>query len=234
MPVQLAVKISSGDQELNDITQNQMLSLHAAIEGGLRKIVDHASVEVFATFKQETDSKTYLISAVRVISDAGYDTKSTIKPFLKYQHSNEKAFVVQIKKHYYSIALTDRIKFWVATTYMCKDHDAPDGVPTLLYLDEALRQATKHKYYQALSSLLYCLQVRLEWDEFQENDGVVTINRTDPPYLIYDFYKAESGRVQVCVDDYFPKSNEAVDCPRKYIDSMVLLFVLFWIIKICL
>ena len=227
MPVLLAVKISSSDQQLNGITQRKMLTLHAAIEESLYKMVDHASVEVFATFKQETDSKTYLISAVRVIPDAGYDTKLTVKPFLKYQRSNEKMFI-QIKKTAFSIALTDRIKFWVdwvANTYKCKDHDEPDSVPTLLYLDEAIQATTKHKYYQVLSSLLYCLQVRLEWDEFEEIDGVISINRTSTAYLVYDYYKAATGNIQLCLDDYFPKRNKA-GCPRKCVDSIVFLLVL--------
>ena len=236
MPVQLALKIASENQQMSDITEKQMLALHAAIEKRLFKIVRHASVEIFATFKQETDSNTYFISAIRLISNLGHDTKLTVKPFLKYQHTNEKLHI-QIKNKPYSIELTDRVRFWVdheAKTYICKDHDALDNISTLVYLDETLRRSSRHRYYQVLSPLLYCLQVKLEGYEFEESDGVVTINSTSPSIAVYNYYKVAPGQIRICVDDYFPKLNIAIGCARKFTESMVYVSVSVWCFKIFL
>ena len=78
------------------------------------------------------------------------------------------------------------------------------------------------------------MHVQLERDEFEENDGVVTINSTSLSLAVYDYYEVAPGQIRICVDDYFPKPNKAFGRARKLTESIGYEFALVWCFKIFL
>ena len=213
LPVQLTLKIVPETHP--KISADFVLSrLHVAVKKSLNKVASHVSTDIIATYKQETMSKDYYITAVRIRSKFGHDTKLTMKPFLRYHDSGEKLYI-QIMKVKHCLELTSSVRCWldrVTGTYGCKDHSLPTKTPTLLYLDESLLPRGMLNLYQVLSPLIYCLQVELESEEFVQNDGIVTINITSPPLTVYDYYRVSrtmSAPIRICADVYLSNRNHA-------------------------
>ena len=56
--------------------------------------------------------------------------------------------------------------------------------------------------YQVLSPVLFCLQVQLDVNEFQENNGIIQVNATGFKISVYDYIRMDDTHVRVCADDY--------------------------------
>ena len=228
MLVQLGLRLVPEGQPNRDIADIQIRGLHVAVKKGLYKIVPNVSINIFATFKQETETNAYFIIAVPVSSKYGHDTKSTMRPFLGYLDSSEK-LKIKIKKSHFSLELTLGVRFWLdiaSLIYRCKDYGAVNNTQTLLYQNDTLGAQNNPEYYQVLSPLMYCLQVELVSGEFEENDGVVTINNTSPPLSVNDYYrvsKETSAPIRICADTYFPKINSAQRCAQEFSEAILII-----------
>ena len=97
------------------MAEEQVDSLHMTIKKRLQQVSRQTTVEILATFKQETEFKKYYLSAVLVRSKLAHDTKLTMKPFLNYQVTGEK-LAIRINKVEYSIQLTNRVRFGMTRT----------------------------------------------------------------------------------------------------------------------
>ena len=228
IPVQMFLKILPETPPIGDIG---LPLLHSAVKERLHAVVQNVAIAILATFKLETMAKDqYFVTAVRVQSNAGHDTKLTMKPFLRYRDTGDH-LEIQTKKTSYSMELTGRSRIWLDTKtgdYRCKDFDAENSTATLLYLDRNVHPNNQN-FYQPLSPLMYCFQVELELHEFEDNDGAVTINMTYPPVTIYDFYrmsKETPSPIRICADLYFPERNVAHRCAQKF--SEYILVFLLW------
>ena len=226
MLVQLGLRIVPEGQPKRDIADIEIRALHVAVKKGLYKLVPNVSVDIFATFKQETESNTYFIIAVRVSSKYGHDTKPTMRPFLRYLDSSEK-LKIKIKKSQFSLELTLGVRFWMDTgIYRCKDYGAVNNTQMLLYQNDTLGPQSQTAYYQVLSPLMYCLQVELVSGEFEEIDGVVTINNTSPPLSVNDYYRVSRetpAPIRICADTYFQKINSAQRCAQEFSEAILLI-----------
>ena len=70
---------------------------------------------ILATFKLETMTKDqYFVTAFRVQSNSGHDTKLTMKPFLRYRDTGD-YLKIQAKKASYSMELAGRSRIWLDT-----------------------------------------------------------------------------------------------------------------------
>ena len=231
MPVQLILKIFPETQPTDDTTDMTLSALHSAIKKRLHEVVKNVAIAILATFKLETMAKDqYFVTAIRVQSSFGHDTKMTMKPFLRYRDTADQ-LKIHTKKASYSMELTGRSRIWLDTrtgNYKCRDSDAENSTATLLYLDRNVHPNGQN-FYQPLSLLMYCLQVELKLHEFKENGGVVTINNTSPPVTIYDYYrisKETPSPIRICADLYLPKKNIAHRFAKKF--SEFLMLYLLW------
>lgn len=228
MLVQLGLRIVPAGQPKRDLADIEIRALHVAVKKGLYKVVPNVSIDIFATFKQETESNAYFIIAVRVSSKYGHDTKPTMRPFLRYLDSSKK-LNIKIKKLQFSLELTLGVRFWMDTAtriYRCKDYGEVNNTQTLLYQNHTLGPQLKPRYYQVLSPLMYCLQVELVSGEFEENDGVVTINNTSPPLSVNDYYRVSRetpAPIRICADTYFQKINSAQRCAQEFSEAILLI-----------
>ena len=144
-----------------------------------------------------------------------------MRPFLRYLDSSKK-LKIKIKKSQFTLELTLGVRFWMDTAtriYRCKDYGAVNNTQTLLYQNDTLGPQIKPAYYKVLSPLMYCLQVELVSGEFEENDGVVTINNTSPPLSVNDFYRVSReppAPIRICEDTYYQKSTAHKDVLRSF------------------
>ena len=99
-----------------------------------------------------------------------------------------------------------------------------------MYLNENLLKSTAFKLllridrYQILSPLLFCSQVQLDGNEFQENNGIIQVNTTSLKISVYDYIQIDDTHVRVCVDDYLQAPGVSSGAGQNLQTSALLCF----------
>ena len=181
----------------------------------LRKILSTTSkgndVDIFATFTNTNSTRPYHFVIATVTSTPGNDIKEATKPFLDYLDDSNFMDKTKQNKTKLMARLTNRVEFWYVQdgTNFFKAKEIKGNLElTQIYLKESLRKPTsftwmlKEGIYQILSPVLFCSQVQLGGNEFQEKDGMIQVNTTAPTISIYDYIRMDDTRVRVCVEDY--------------------------------
>ena len=145
-----------------------------------------------------------------VTSTPGNDIKEVTKPFLDYLDDSN-SMVISFDDTNFLVRLTDRVQFKTVRneTHFFKANEI-NGKSELtpVYLKESLRKQTaftfllKRGQYQILSPVLFCSQVQLDGNEFQEIDGVIKVNTTAFTTSVNDYIRVDDSHLRICVDEY--------------------------------
>ena len=205
MPIVLTLKLWFKDERFPTV-DIQIRELHKELKKVLRTIVEQISVEVFALFKQQTEEDTFYFCILIVRSNAGHDSKETVKPFLKYLDSASH-LEVKVRKTRLFTTLISTLVFWTESLndalvgFKAKDFADLDHDLSRLYFNDELQKSLSGRY-QHLSPLLYCMSVQLSADEFIEEDGRVIINRSSALLPVSKYYRVSQTEIRVCANQY--------------------------------
>ena len=181
----------------------------------LRKLLKTTSkgndAEVLATFRNTDRDMPYYFVIATVTSAPGNDIKEATKPFLDYIDGS-KAMEMSVDKTKLMVRLTKEVQFRGEKngTFFFTAKEKLNGKSELTpqYLKESLRKPTRslnmliYGNYQLLSPLLFCKQVQLEGNEFQEDDGIIRVNTTASTLSVYDYIRVDDSHVRVCLEEY--------------------------------
>ena len=238
VPVMIALEVTPKLQNAFSLDDQNMTPFLTALAKGLKGIADdHISAEVIALF---ANGDKYHLAIAIVSSDSGHDIKTALKPFMSYLDLS-KHFEMRGAKMGFIIRLVEKVNIWV-------ENDAAERKKvirvqrvkkntdnlTLIFPDTEI-DATgygRFRHFVALSELLYCTQIQLNETEFTENDGILTINTTKPPFSVSDYRKMSPTQARVCVSQYLrnskPSHSTAVQLSylviMLYLSTVVILF----------
>ena len=201
----------------------------------LRKILSTTSkgndVDIYATFTSTNSSRPYHFVIATVTSTPGNDIKEATKPFLDYLDDSN-FMEISFDKTKLMARLTNRVEFWYVQdgTNFFKAKEIKGNLElTRIYLKESLRKPTsftwmlKEGIYQILSPVLFCSQVQLDGNEFQEKDGMIQVNTTALTTPIYDYIRIDDNHVRVCVEDYLQPPTSVSSGTGQNLQTIALL-----------
>ena len=185
----------------------------------LRKLLKSTSAgndaDILATFRNtDIDSPYYFVIAT-VTSTAGNDIKEATKPFLAHFDDLE-SMEILFDKTTFMVTLTSKVQFGAETDenynmYLTAQETNGKTELEAIYIKDSLRKPTqfmgsiRQGVYQLLSPILFCSQVQLDGNEFQEMNGAIQINTTTLKDPVYDYIRIDDTHVRVCVDQYLQK-----------------------------
>ena len=180
----------------------------------MRKILTTTSkgndVDIYATFTNTNITRPYHFVIATVTSTPGNDIKEATKPFLDYL-VDANSMEISFDKTKLKARLTNRVEFWFVQDeinfFNAKEINGKSEL-TPVYLKNSLKKMTyytrvlKQGEYQILTPLLFCMQVQLDGNEFQEMEGIIQVNTTVASISIYDYIRVDDSHIRVCVEDY--------------------------------
>ena len=185
----------------------------------LRKLLKTTSAgndaDILATFRNTDIDRPYYLVIATVTTTAGNDIKEATKPFLAHFDDLE-SMEISFDKTTYMVTLTSKVQFGVESDennnmYFTAQEIKGKTELEAKYIKDSLRKPTffmnsiRQGVYQLLTPILFCSQVQLDGNEFQEMNGVVQLNTTTLKDTIYDFIRIDDTHVRVCVDQYLQK-----------------------------
>ena len=180
----------------------------------LRKLLKTTSkgndAEILATFKNTNSDRPYYFVIATVTSTPGNDIKEATKPFLDYLDDSN-PMEITFDKTTFMVRLTKEVRFkpeYNGTFFFTAEEKKGKSELAPQYLKESLQTSTTSRKillseeYQLLSPLLFCLQVQLDGNEYQENDGMLRLNTTTLTRTVYDYIRVDDTHARVCLEEY--------------------------------
>ena len=211
MRILLTIKLIPRSGYLTTLKTKQIANFNNALEESLHTITENIFIDLIGLFECHADFGDYYLFFVVVRSHPGYDTKEVIEPFLDYMDNKRKVIeMVDNKQSTYEVRLTSRIRLWNTynyTSYSLNFRDLESTVQnySTIFSTDALLDAY-YQEFQVLSPLLYCMQVQLNENEFEETDGQLTTLRTTRKTTISYYHRTSPSTVRVCEDQYINKN----------------------------
>ena len=218
MPILLKLKVFPEPGKYFPTTDIQIQKLHRALKNTIKTTIEQITAEIIATFQQEKATTPYHLYVVIVRTKPGYDTKETLKPFLDYVE-NKRQLTVKSSETTFSVMLTNTVLFRIdqitgmdgnqAAVFRAMEIEDNNHPLTLTYTKpDIMTTSVGNGHYQEFSSLLYCVQVQLEENEFSEKDGLIVLNITTSSVSMLDYFRASTTQVRVCADQYLQQPND--------------------------
>ena len=199
----------------------------------LRKILTTTSkgndVDIYATFTNTNSTRPYYFVIATITSTPGNDIREVTKPFLEYLDDSN-FMEIKFDKTNLKARLTNRVDFWYDEMYLFKAKEIKGKSElTPIYMKTSLQERTFYTRmltqgeYQILTPLLFCLQVQLDGNEFQEKDGIIQVNTTEALISVYDFIRMDDTHVRVCVEDYLQAPTRVSSGTGQNLQTVALL-----------
>ena len=203
----------------------------------MRKILTTTSkgndVDIYATFTNTNITRPYHFVIATVTSTPGNDIKEATKPFLDYL-VDANSMEISFDKTKLKARLTNRVEFWFVQDeinfFNAKEINGKSEL-TPIYLKNSLKKMTyytrvlKQGEYQILTPLLFCMQVQLDGNEFQEMEGIIQVNTTVASISIYDYIRVDDSHIRVCVEDYLQAPARVSSGTGQNLQAIAVLFL---------
>ena len=227
----LRLKVEPQTGQALPSTEAKRRKMRIALRKNLTTTSKGNDVDIYAAFVNTNSTRPYHFVIATVTSTPGNDIKEATKPFLDYL--DDSYFMeISFNKTKLMARLTNRVEFWYVQdgTNLFKAKEIKGNLElTQIYLKESLRKPTsftwmlKQGIYQILSPVLFCSQVQLDDNEFEEKDGMIQVNTTAPTTPIYDYIRVDDNHVRVCVDDYLQQPTRVSSGTEQNLKTVALL-----------
>ena len=209
MPILLTIKVIPRDGHLTALDDKQISKVHVALRKRMREISENISIDFISMYEIKTDQQEYFLSLAVARSFPGNDTKDTMKPFLDYLDKNP--FEIAYKRNSFYGKLTSRVRVWEQgyggpETRRLQDLESAIRNQTELFSKADTALAFRQKI-QALSPLLYCMQIQLNDTEFDERDDGLIVGISSGNIKISNYRLVTPSLVRVCTDSYININN---------------------------
>ena len=223
MPAHLKVKaIPSTGQKLKT-SKAVLQKLRKDIESVVASEYEHFSVETVATYIHENPMRQgeydFYLHVLELRTLHGYDTRESLRAIV--DNLDKPLSDIVSSKMQLQIMPTNQVRVWNWT----KSPSIDDTHVILPQWLETYSNTFRVLVIMEVSKLLYCRQVQLSEEEF-EDDGETLVIKANPSLSIGSnyFYWPLSNEIRVCVEDYLPVSkadsnfiNREVEYPVVFI-----------------
>ena len=210
MRVFLRLKVEPKAGQTLPSNEAKRRKMRIALRRLLKTTSEGNDAEILATFKTANSDRPYYFVIATVTSTLGNDIKEATKPFLDYLDDSN-PMEIAFDKTQFMVRLTKKVRFkpeYNGTFFFTAEEKKGKSELAPQYLKESLQTSTTSRKillseeYQLLSPLLFCLQVQLDGNEYQENDGMLRLNTTTLTRTVYDYIRVDDTHARVCLEEY--------------------------------
>ena len=205
MPILLTIKLIPRDGHLTAVDDKHIPKVLASLRRRMCIISENITVDFISMYEIKTDLQEYFLSLAVVRSFPGHDTKDTLKPFLEYLDKNR--FEIAYKQISYYGELTSRVRLWEEinddhfSDNKILDFEAVIRSQKILFQKSDIARIFRQKF-QAISPLLYCLQIQLKATEFEKSDDGLIVVTSSRNIKIPYYRQVTPSLIRVCADSF--------------------------------